>query len=87
MALGIESALLCYSGKVCVEPSLMSASASEGQGQFFLVLQPVGARPNSVQPYPLRDVSVDHGCVRAMNPDMGPESSSDPDITMVLGGN
>lgn len=53
MPLAIESALLCYPGKVCVEPSLMSASASEGQGQFFLVLQPVRARPNSVQPYPL----------------------------------
>lgn len=75
-----------------VGPSFLSTSAGKGQDKIPLVWQLVRGGINFVQSYPLglwwyRSLKTDHGCIRALNLDMSPGSSSEPDITMALGGN
>ena len=77
-----------------VEPSLLSTSAGERQGQFSNVVASEGRgqfytalSSQSLVVSGATDLNRDCGCIRALNLDMGPISSPGPNITMALDGN
>lgn len=77
-----------------IGPSLPSTSAGERQGQFSSVVASEGRgqfytalSSQSLVVTGATDLNRVCGCIRALNPDMGPISSPGPAITMALGGN